>query len=163
MSGRSRNFVFAYALLVALPLLGLAGVLKTGRHLSAPRPIDGLWTFQIDASDQGGCGSAFASIPEKVISISQSGKSFVLTVPSKPEFAATGALEGDALHAAITSRQSSLPSCPGPTQLSLVAKVGREANSSVITGQLSDARCSSCAAVPFRAARKEDVSSKAGR
>ena len=163
MSGRSRNFVFAYAFLVVLPLIGLAGVLKSGRHLAAPRTIDGLWTFQIAAGDQGGCGSALASIPDKVVSISQSGKSFILTVPSGPEFAATGTLEGDALRAEFNSTQSALQSCPGPAQFSLVAKVEKGANSSVIMGQLSDLRCSSCAALPFKAARKEDAPSKAGR
>jgi hypothetical protein len=165
MSGRSRNFVFAYAFLVALPLLGLAGVLKTGRHLSAPRAIDGLWSLQLDAgSSEAGCSGLLGSIQDKVISISQSGKTFVLSVPGDTKIAATGTLEGDTLHAAITSseppRQSS---CPGQPQLSLSAKVEKDANSSILIGQLSDVNCPSCAAVPFKASRREDAPPKAAR
>jgi hypothetical protein len=164
MSGRSRNFVFAYAFLVVLPLLGLAGVLKTGRHLSAPRAIDGLWTLQIEANGEAGCSSLIASMPGKVISISQSGKSFVLNVPSDPAITATGTLDGDSLYAAISSSESSRQiGCPGQPQISMIAKLEREANSSIIIGQLSDVGCSSCSAVPFKAARKEDAPSKAGQ
>ncbi len=162
MSGRSRNFVFAYAFLVALPLIGLAGVLKTGRGLTAPRAIDGLWAFQIDAGAQTGCSGFFASIPDKVISISQSGKSFLLSIPGEPRIAATGTLEGNAIRATVTSRES-LQSCSGPAQLRLVANVEKEADSSVISGQLSDATCSSCASAVFKATRKEDAPRKGGR
>jgi Kef-type K+ transport system membrane component KefB len=39
MTRVNRNFAITYALFVALPLLGLAGVLKAGKSLSAPIPI----------------------------------------------------------------------------------------------------------------------------
>ena len=164
MSGRGRSFVFAYAFLVVLPLFGLAGVLRNGRHLSAPPAIDGLWRFQIDAGEGNGCGIFLASIPDKLISISQSGKSFILSVPSEPAIAAAGTIEGNTLRASLTSRKSSSQnSCSGATEFNLVAKVDGQANSSLITGVLSDANCVSCAAVPFKAERQKDATSKAGR
>src|SRR5208283_757233 len=47
MSRTNRNFVFAYTFLVILPLAGLAGILKTGRNLTAPVSIDGVWILQV--------------------------------------------------------------------------------------------------------------------
>ena len=48
MSPTNRNFVMAYIVLVGLPLLGLVGVLRNGRALSAPVSVEGRWTFQAD-------------------------------------------------------------------------------------------------------------------
>lgn len=163
MSHTSRNFVFAYAFLVVLPLMGLAGVLKSGRHLSAPPAIGGLWSFEIDPGEGVGCDTFLGSLPEKVLSISQSGKNFVLSIPSEPAIMGAGMLEGNTVGASLISPKASFQSsCRDAREFRLVAKVERQANSSIITGSLSDARCSSCATVPFKA-RLVETTPKAGR
>lgn len=45
MTHANRNFAFAYVLLVALPLFGLARVLRSERKFSAPMSVGGLWTI----------------------------------------------------------------------------------------------------------------------
>jgi Kef-type K+ transport system membrane component KefB len=48
MSRSRRNFVFAYAFLVILPLAGLVGILRGGHNLKAPSPVDGVWNLHAD-------------------------------------------------------------------------------------------------------------------
>src|ERR1700675_4660309 len=96
MFHNNRNFVFAYAFLVVLPLVGLAGILKSGRRLTAPVWIDGVWSLQVDSAQLNSlpCGKVLAAIPDKAIAISQSGRSFVLSFPSAPKLTASGTLDG---------------------------------------------------------------------
>jgi hypothetical protein len=165
MSHTGRNFVFAYAFLVVLPLLGLAGVLRSGRHLSAPPAIDGLWSFQTDPAEGVGCGFFLGSVPDKLLSISQSGKNFVLSTPSEPTITGTGMVERNAISASLISPKASFQNgCRGGArEFRLVAKVERQASSSILTGTLSAANCSSCATVPFKAQRLVDATPKVGR
>ena len=59
----NRNFIIAYILLVGLPVLGLVGVLKTGRGVAAPISLDGTWTLQADSSRLASlpCGKSLAT------------------------------------------------------------------------------------------------------
>lgn len=161
MSSASRNFISAYALLVVLPLVGLAGILKNGRRLTAPPTIDGLWSVQ--ANDSGPCGNASNSVLQNSISISQSGRSFVLGVPGNPKIAAHGTLDGNNLRASLNASALSGAAVPqgcSARAFTLIAKISRVADSSVLTGSLSAEDCPTCAPVAFRAERQNATASK---
>jgi hypothetical protein len=165
MSRTNRNFVFAYAFLVILPLAGLAGILKSGRSLTAPVSIDGVWILQVDPTqlDSLPCGKTLAAIPNRSIVISQSGSDFVLSFPDGPRVSASGALDGTTLRASLTPLESpSETSCTGTPQLSLVATVDRRAESSFLVGALSAPSCPTCASVGFRAERQAAGAPKGG-
>ncbi len=165
MSRTNMNFVFAYAFLVILPLVGLAGILKRGRSLTAPVSIDGIWSLQVDpaALDSLPCGKFLAAIPEKTIVISQSGRSFVLSFAGEPKIAASGTLDGTTLRTSLTpSESSSETNCTGAPKWSMVASVDRRADSSFLEGALSAPNCATCAVVRFHAERQAAASPKGG-
>lgn len=157
MSATNRNFVLAYALLVILPLVGLAGILKSGHRLKAPVSIDGVWNLRVDSAqlDALPCGKMIAATPDKAITISQSGTTFVLSIPSVPKMAASGILDGTTLQASLKPVESSSEgSCAMGQRLTLLANVDRRVDSSILTGTLSAANCPTCASVGFRAERQ---------
>lgn len=171
MSSPNRNFIFAYALLVVLPLLGLAGILKSGRRLAAPPAVDGLWSVQLDttAGGDGPCGVVSDSLLPKSISISQSGTSFVLAVPDNPQIAAYGTIGGNSLHATWTASVAAPTAgfvdphnCSGQA-FSLLASLDRTTGAGVLTGSFSALNCPSCTPVAFRAERQSNAPSKEGR
>src|SRR5689334_5282388 len=103
MPHTSRNFVVAYILLVGLPLLGLAGVLRTGWSLVAPISIDGNWKIQGDASRITGqpCSKTLTALLNSSLAISQSGRSLALTFNTPSKIPASGSLDGTSLKALI--------------------------------------------------------------
>lgn len=164
MSSTNKNFVFAYAFLVILPLVGLAGILKSGRSLTAPVSIDGVWSLQVDSAqlDALPCGRILAAIPDKTIAISQSGRSFVLTFPGGPRVNASGTLDGTTLRASFTPPESPSGNCTGPRELSLLATVDRRADSSFLVGTVSVPNCPTCASIGFHAERQAAAMPKGG-
>jgi hypothetical protein len=163
MSRTNRNFVFAYAFLVILPLAGLAGILKSGRSLTAPVSIDGVWILQVDPAqlDSLPCGKLLAAIPDTTVVISQSGGSFVLSFPSGPKITASGTLDGTTLRASITSPESSSEtSCTN--QLSMLATVERRADANFLVGALSAPSCPTCPSAGFHAERQAAATPKGG-
>jgi hypothetical protein len=176
MSRTNRNFVFAYTFLVILPLVGLAGILKSGRNLVAPVSIDGVWSLQentVQLNSQA-CGKAFAALPGHAFTISQSGRSFVLSFPSEPSVTASGTLDGTtlrgsviALHASSSENRSENRSENGSEnscgrELSLQATVSRDAESTWLAGTLSAVNCATCPAVEFRAQRQAPAAARGG-
>lgn len=160
MAHSNRNFVFAYAFLVILPIVGLAGILRNGRKLTAPPSIDGVWSFQFASAelDPLPCGKMFAAIPDKAIVISQSGTTFALSSAGGPKLAGSGTLDGTILRASLISPQESSPemNCPAGSQLSLAANLNQNAGSKALVGSLSAANCPTCPAVAFRAERQPE-------
>src|SRR5689334_6101437 len=67
-------------MLVALPVLGLVGVLRSGRGLVAPTSVGGFWRIQADSArlDALPCGMPLAAGPDAGFTISQSGKNFTM-------------------------------------------------------------------------------------
>jgi hypothetical protein len=165
MSGTNRNFVLAYIFLVILPLVGLAGVLKAGRTVTAPLSIDGLWTLRVDTAqvDSLPCARVLAAVPDKTMAITQSGRTFVLTFPSGIKLTGSGDLGGTTLRASLMSPKESPDGCLGGSQMSLLASVDRRVEPNLLTGTLSAANCQSCAPVGFRAERQVPAASKGGR
>ena len=162
MSQTNRNFVFAYAFLVILPLVGVAGILKSGRKLVAPVSIDGLWNLQVDSAqlDSLPCGKILAS--DKTIAISQSGGSLVLSFPSDTKGTASGTLDGTTLRASLMQSGSPSDASCGGRQLSILASVNGTPESRSLMGTLSVANCPACASVAFRADRQAPAPSKGG-
>jgi hypothetical protein len=152
MSRTSRKFVVAYILLVGLPLLALAGVLRSGRSLSAPLSVDGTWKIDVDAKSiaSNPCTAALLSTP---LAISQSGKSLVVSVgESKTE---SGTIEGTTLTAAFAPGADPVPAgCNSDQSLTLTAVVNPKAQPRSLAGSLSVVGCESCAPVEFRAVRQ---------
>ena len=165
MFGSNGKFVFAYAFLVVVPLVGLAGILKSGRGLEAPASIDGLWSLQLDTRqlDSLPCGKVLAAVLDTGILISQSGNSFVLSSPSAPKITASGTLEGTKLRASLTdSGPSHESNCTDGNQYSLLATVDRAADPSILAGTFSPTNCPTCASVAFHAKRQAAASPKGG-
>jgi hypothetical protein len=165
MSGTNRNFVLAYAFLVILPLLALAGILKSGRSLQAPPSIDGLWTLQLDPSHINSlpCGKVMAAAPDKTISISQSGRSLALRFPGST-ISSSGVLDGTIVRAVVTlpSESSSDDNCGAAGKFALVASLDRPIDSKFLTGTISTPDCPTCAVAAFRAERQVPVASTGG-
>src|SRR5712671_4676256 len=95
ISHTNRNFVIAYVFLVVLPVLGLVAVLKSGRGLTAPFSVDGAWKIESGAGllSASPCGNFLSSVSKAPISISQSGKSLVVTLSGGTK-TTMGTLEG---------------------------------------------------------------------
>jgi hypothetical protein len=154
MSHPNRNFVIAYIFLVGLPLLGLAGVLRSGRGLAAPFSIDGSWKVEASAStaSASSCDKFLSSLVSAPISISQSGK--VLVVGVNGGKATTGGLEGKILKAQFSGADSPAAGDCSDRSLTLTAALDPEADPRTLSGTISVDGCASCAPLEFRAARQ---------
>ena len=80
MTNTNKNFAAAYVLLVAFPVLGLAGILRSAHNLTAPISVGGVWKVQIEASKLIAlpCGKLLDSPQGMSFTISQSGTAFTL-------------------------------------------------------------------------------------
>src|SRR4249919_775348 len=74
----NRNFAVAYLLLVVIPILGLAGGLRSGSKLAAPTAIGGPWKMQVNTFHLAAlpCAMSVATMRDVDFTISQSGKYF---------------------------------------------------------------------------------------
>jgi hypothetical protein len=164
MSHTNRNFVIAYILLVGLPLAGLAGVLRSGRSLTAPISVDGSWKLEADSIHSSGqsCDKALSSLSPSSFSISQSGKSLMLTLNNPAKTTAEGSLEGKVVKAQVGTTDSSTAGCTAGQPLLLMATVDPKSEPRSLAGVLSVNGCSSCGSVEFRAVRQPKIPSGAG-
>ena len=157
MSNSNRNFIIAYVLLVGLPIVGLVGVLKRGRSLTAPISVDGVWQVQADPIQVAAlpCGKALAYNPDTALAISQSGRNFTLTLVNGPKSTGSGVLDGTALTASVvpSAAWSEVAGCGTGRELSLVATVDPKTDPRSLAGMLSVSNCPSCASVKFHAVR----------
>jgi hypothetical protein len=164
ISHTNRNFVIAYVLLVGLPLLGLVGVLRSGRGLSAPFSVDGAWKIEPGTSRPSAspCANFFTSVSNAPLSISQSGKSLVVILSGVKT--ATGTLDGKIIKAqfAVAAKsggdksgedRSSVAQC-GDGGLNLTATLDPMTAPRTLSGTLSVEGCASCAPLEFRAVRQ---------
>jgi len=153
ISHTNRNFVLAYVFLVALPILGLVGILKRGRSLSAPFSVDGAWKIEPGNLPASACGNFLTSVSNAPLSISQSGQSLVVTLSGGTKTTA-GTLEGKTIKAQFTGA-SDTGQC-GDGALTLAATLDPIAEPRTLSGTLSVEGCasSSCAPMEFRAVRQ---------
>ena len=164
MSNANRNFIIAYILLVAVPIVGLVGVLKRGRTLTAPISVDGVWQLQADPARLAAlpCGKTLGQNPETALAISQSGRNFTLSLTNGPKSTASGVLLGTTIKASLVpaAAWSEETGCGAGRELSLVATVDTKADPRSLSGMLSVNDCSSCAPVAFRAVRLAPAAKK---
>ncbi|MGA2413924.1 MAG: hypothetical protein ABSF59_05730 [Candidatus Sulfotelmatobacter sp.] len=171
MSKTNRNFVIAYFLLVGLPILGLVGVLKSGRNLTAPISVDGVWQLQADPAQLAAspCGQALASRSDATtFAISQSGKTFLLGFgsvnPSNgSRSVASGTIDGTRLRASLPANSiASAPDggCGQGRELTLAATVNPKTDPRSLAGTFSIPDCPSCASIEFHAVRLAASSKK---
>jgi hypothetical protein len=163
MMARNRNFALSYLLLVVLPLLGMAGVLRLGRTLTAPMSVGGLWQIQADfgnvvslpcAQSLTGAGAAFT--------ISQSGRSVTINSANLLISSRSGVVEGSSIKANIILAPSGSQEtgCDKSHTLTLTARVDSLVNARHLAGMLSVDDCSQCVPVEFRATREEATNIK---
>jgi len=159
MSSTNRRFVVAYILLVGLPLAGLAGVLKAGRHLAAPIAIDGSWKLEAEASHPASpCDQAIASLLSSNLIVSQSGRSLELTLGTAPKIEFLGQLEGNNIGGSMTAASG----CGDDQPVILAASIDPKSEPKSLAGTLSVGNCTSCTRVEFRAVRQQKAQSGGG-
>jgi hypothetical protein len=156
MSHTNRNFVMAYILLVGLPLLGLAGVLRSGRSLVAPISVDGVWRIEPDTSHLivQACAKSAAALSASSVVISQSGKSLVLAFNNAAKTVASGTLDGANLKVSLAPSRDSSSEAGCDQGVVLAATVDPKTEPRALTGVLSVAGCPSCAPIEFHALRQ---------
>ena len=152
------NFVITYLLLVALPLVVLAEVLRSGRTLAAPVSVGGLWKVQI-TSDKVfplPCGKSISGA-ETDFTIMQSGKSFTLIFANSTLFSSSGVVEGSAVTARIvpSPEWAKAAGCNEGRSLALIATVDSKVNARFLSGTLSLNDCPACVPLQFYAIRAE--------
>jgi hypothetical protein len=158
ISPANRNFVITYILLVGLPLLGLAGVLRSGRELVAPISVDGVWKFGADSANlpAGRCGKSLASLQDSLVTISQSGKGLVLSLNNGSQATGSGVIEGTTLNATVPLPEASTnePGCGSNTVLTLTGTINPKAEARSMQGTISVNECTSCSSVKYQAVRQ---------
>jgi hypothetical protein len=154
MSNTNRNFIIAYILLVGLPILGLAGILKRGHKITAPVSVDGVWKLHADTAHLAAlpCGKSLASAPDIAMAISQSGGNFTWSLVDGPKSAGSGVLDGATLRIAVVPSVpwSSEADCGRGHEFMLLATVDPKTNPRSLTGTISLNDCPSCSPVEFR-------------
>jgi len=138
---------------VGLPLLGLAGVLRSGRSLNAPFSVDGAWkinagTGQTPAAP---CETFLSSVSNSPLSISQSGTSLVIGLRDKTT---TGTLAGKTIKAQFAGANNANATDCSDHSLTLTATLDPQAEPRTLSGRLSVEGCASCAPVEFRAIKQ---------
>ena len=155
ISHTNRNFVIAYIFLVILPVLGLVGILKGGRTLSAPYSVDGSWKIESSLPSASPCGNLPLPVSNTPLSISQSGKTLVVTLGGGTK-TTTGTLDGKIIKAQfpeVTGTDKPAGAC-GDGRLTLTATLDPLAEPRTMSGTLSVEGCASCAPIEFHAARQ---------
>jgi len=151
------NFLIAYFLLVALPVLGLLGVLRSGRRLIAPISVDGKWALRADPVRLATlpCEGALAFVNNTSISIVQSGKNLQVEIIGRTKFTLPGVIEGTTLKLSFRPNTAgpNVPICENDHALSLVATVDPEADPRSLVGAFSVEGCPSCTRVEIHAVR----------
>jgi hypothetical protein len=156
ISHTNRNFVIAYVFLVALPVLGLVGILKSGRSLTAPFSVDGAWKIESNHLSASPCGNLLSPVFNAPISISQSGKSLVVSISGGAKTTA-GTLEGKIIKAQFAAAEvgTDKPGADcGGGGLTLTATLDPMAEPRTLSGTLAVEGCASCTPMEFRAVRQ---------
>ncbi len=142
----NRKFVLAYTFLVGLPILGLVGVLKSGRSLTPPYSVDGAWKIGTVATRDCSCTTYFTSLSNATLSISQSGTILVLVLGESAKTVAktaTGSLQGKVIRAQFNGDNSNSASCADRNR-TLTAILDPQSEPRTLRGTLTFADRTSC-------------------
>jgi hypothetical protein len=161
MSRTSRNFVVAYILLVGIPLLCLAGVLKAGRSVSAPISVDGTWKIEADTSSLAGqpCGKALLAVSGSPVVISQSGKGLAFTSNNPAKTVGSGLIEGTNVTASFQTSTVASAGCNSDSRVIMTATVNPKSEPRTLAGSFTASDCASCGTLQFHASRQPKAQS----
>lgn len=164
MTINNRNFILAYILLVALPVFGLVGILRSGRNLAAPMSLSGTWKISADLDQLSAspCTKLFAGA-NTAFSISQSGTMFVLNFPNSGMPSVSGKIDGSTITADLASASAAKDPACSLQPVSLTASVDDKTTPHSMRGVVRVQNCSSCGPVEFRAIRDEQLKAKETR
>jgi len=140
---------------VALPVLGLVGILKSGRSLTAPFSVDGAWKIEPGHPASSPCNSFLASVSAAPISISQSGQTLVVALSGGTK-TTTGTIDGKLIKAQFAGANRSGADC-GEGSLTLTAILDPLAEPRTLSGTLSVDGCGSCTPMEFHAVRQPKI------
>lgn len=151
MAHTSRNFVVAYIFLVGLPLLALVGVLRSGRHISAPYSVDGAWNIETDtqALNSFSCQPVSVLLRSPLV-ISQSGTTLQVSF-GRSGAPALGTLDGKTINASMPAEPSQI--C-GNGHIVLSAALDPRSQPRSLTGSISLSDCRNCGPLPFKATKQ---------
>ena len=155
----NKNFAAAYLILVIIPVLGLAGVLRSGNKLIAPSAIGGHWKMQANAPSliPVPCAGSMATMRDVDFTISQSGKYFTLSFANPVMPPASGFIAGTTIKVKISAPAEGTKEagCSGGRVFSLIATLDSKTNPNTMTGLLSRNDCAMCPPAEFRAVREK--------
>lgn len=147
--------VLLYVALVGLPVLGVVGILRLGRGLTAPPDIGGTWRAGLSPAAQLVPPCVELSSESSAFDVAQSGRHVGLTLNDAARTRLAASLEGERLW----GRAERLPllgtarnACP-EAPLELAADVSFEGGAPHLVGHLWAGGCAACAPVSFRAER----------
>jgi hypothetical protein len=155
----SKNFTVAYLILVIIPILGLAGALRSGSKLIAPSAIGGRWKMQANAPSLAPlpCAGSVATMRDVDFTISQSGRYLTLTFANPVMASTSGLIEGTTIKVSISLPAKGVKEvgCSGGHVFSLIATLDSKANPNSMAGVLSVNDCAACSPAEFRAVREQ--------
>jgi hypothetical protein len=154
----NQNFLAAYVFMVGLPLLGILGVLESGRKLAAPATLSGSWTLTVSASEApAGCADWLDASHHSPMEISQSGRYLTLVLGRDAKRSASAILDGTLLATEPASSPTPTNSadhsgaCAGSDVFSMQATIGPKTEPRGMSGVLTLDGCATCAPVKFNA------------
>ena len=148
----NKRFVIAYIFLVGLPLVGLVGVLKTGRGLQAPLSINGVWKLESDDPTLLAqlCMRSVAPLRDTDAVIAQSGNSFAIHLEYlRSGTVGWGTIQNTTLWAAIPETGDF--ACGPDRAITLRGTVNPNTMPRSMRLVISIASCASCVPVEFHA------------
>jgi hypothetical protein len=158
-----RKLVVDYLLIVGIPLVAFVGILRVGRHLTAPVALHGNWSVQADFTPWQGfpCSALLINSQPLLLKIDQSGRSLTLTLNNSERTVLPGTLDGLVLSTAISTGQGGttpIPrpdaGCRGSESLRIQAAVKQRENQRFLAGTFSLDGCASCPPIAFSANRQ---------
>ena len=155
----NKNFAAAYLILVIIPILGLAGVLRSGSKLIAPSAIGGHWKMHANTPSLTPvpCAGSMTTMRDVDFTISQSGRYFALRFANSVMSSASGFIEGTTIKVSISLPAEGVKEvgCSGGHVFSMIATLDSKANPNSMAGLLSVKDCAACSPAEFRAVREK--------
>jgi len=158
-----RKLVTDYIIFVGIPLLALVGILRAGKHLTAPVALHGNWSVQADFHPWQGvpCGALLINSQPLLLRIDQSGSILTLTLNDPAKTALPATIEGFSLSTTFsTGRGGTAPAprpdagCLGSQSLRIQATVNQHEKQRSLAGTFMLDGCASCPPIAFSATRR---------
>jgi len=160
---KKRKLVTDYILFVGIPLLALVGILRAGKHLTAPVALHGNWSVLADFSPWQGvpCGALLINTRPLLLRIDQSGSDLTLTLNDPARTTLPGIIDGFSLSTTFSAgRGGTAPAprpdagCLGSQSLRIQAAVKQHEKQRSLAGTFNLDGCASCPAIAFSATRQ---------